>query len=839
MSQHVFDKVRVQILHKNIVRIEQMYQNGFCDQNTYFVPSRDCFGGYPSSCQTDEHGNNVVVFDDYKLVVPNGAQTLANVQLYHKDKLVYTYKSISNSGELPVPHKTPAVFALADKPRLLMPANGYTKGARYPLHKGAKDTYLLLCQGNHGLLRQLYVQLTGRTEMVRLSTLGLWNSRYFEHSDESARQLLCDYAKHDVPLDVMVLDTDWRKASDRGIGYEVNTQLFPSIKKFFQFAHNKHVEVCFNDHPEPVAGARNMFSATEIAYRYKNLTNHLKSGLDYWWYDRNWHTKLISPSDGIDAESLGAYVFTDITKSYFQSVASKDIYRRPIILCNADNIANGNYVAIQDSASHRYSTQWTGDIPSDEASIATELNNLMRAQNNCVTYLHPDCGGHTGNPTKEEYIRWMQFGAFLPIYRPHCTKDVVRFREPWVYDQQTLDICRQFIKMRYRLMPVWYKNAYESYLKGMPLLRPMEFCDVTDKCTYNITDQYMLGDNILVAPMHGVAPLRVAPKSYLAPVSATYYQGVDFQGEPIYQTEYKTLQNYFNHTAPAPQVPVYNYSAVFKTKLCFDKDVELIVEADDGVTVLVDGVVTLKDDNYHSACKMKAGTLKANKHYDVEIRYFQGGGEASIALFYNPIHSGCNLVERSVYLPQGQWIDAFTGAQCAHGTRKVVCNYNAMPLYIRKGAVIPILESAQTTAELDWSNVTLDWYPSKETNVCDYIYEDDHETTAYKLGHVRTSAFETSYDSPNNTLQLTLHPSCGSFDDGMTSRQIRVKYHLLGGTSAIKKVLVNGKAVDYSVTMADKLDYPLSTKADCTSNTLQFSFQHPLQSTTVVQVVLK
>ena len=839
MSQYVFDKIRVQVLNKNIVRIEQMYQKGFCDQNTYFVPNRDAFCGYPSSCTTDEQGNNIVAFDDYKLVVPSGAQTLANIKLYHNEKLVYTYKAISNSGELPVPHKTPKVFALADKPRLLVPENGYVKGAKYKLNKGAKDTYLLLCQGDHNLLRELYVALTGATEMVRLSTLGLWNSRYFEHSDSSARQLLKDYARNDIPLDVMVLDTDWRKASDRGIGYDVNTKLFPSIKKFFSFAHENHVEVCFNDHPEPVAGAKNLFSAKEIAYRFKNLTRHFKSGLDYWWYDRNWHTKLITPTADIDAESFGAYLFADITKTYFQSLGTREVYRRPIILCNADNIANGNYVAIHDSASHRFSTQWTGDIPSDEASIATELNNLMRAQNNCITYLHPDCGGHTGNPTKEEYIRWMQFGAFLPIYRPHCTKEVVRFREPWAYDQQTLDICRQFIKMRYRLMPVWYKNAYESYRKGAPLLRPMEFCDVSDKRTYKITDQYMLGDNILVAPMHGVAPLRVTQKSYCAPVSAVYYQGTSFEGQPIYQTEYKILQNYYNHTAPAPQVPVYNYSAVFKTKLCFDKDVELIVEADDGVTVLVDGVVTLKDDSYHSACKMKAGLLQANKQYDVEIRYFQGGGEASIALFYNPVHAGCNLVERTVYLPKGKWIDAFSGKELLKGNHKVSCSYDKMPLYIRRGAVIPLLQSAQTTAELDWSSITLDWYPSKQNSTRDYLYEDDHQTTAYKLGQIRTTQFETSYDEISNTLQLTLHPAQGSYSDDIASRRINVKYHLLGGTSAVSKVLVNGKLVDFFVVHADKQCYPFTTQADCTNNVLQFAFDHPIQNTATIQVVLK
>lgn len=76
---------------------------------------------------------------------------------------------------------------------------------------------------------------------------------------------------------------------------------------FFAFAHKNDVDIMFNDHPEPLEGAKNVFSLEEIKYRKDNLSRLMELGLDYWWYDRNWTTKLISPTKHISPETLGDY----------------------------------------------------------------------------------------------------------------------------------------------------------------------------------------------------------------------------------------------------------------------------------------------------------------------------------------------------------------------------------------------------------------------------------------------------------------------------------------------------------------------------------------------------
>ncbi|HCY50140.1 MAG TPA: hypothetical protein DHU79_07760, partial [Clostridiales bacterium] len=145
-------------------------------------------------------------------------------------------------------------------------------------------------------------------------------------------------------------------------------------------------------------------------------------------YDRNWHTKLVSPAEGIEPETWGMYIFSEVTKHAWQKKAKNNVvYRRPDIMSNVDNIVNGRYCGIGNSASHRYSIQWTGDVGSDNFALAEAVTDMLRCGDNAIPYAHPDCGGHTGNPDKDLYLRWMQFGSLASVLRPHCTNTVRRF----------------------------------------------------------------------------------------------------------------------------------------------------------------------------------------------------------------------------------------------------------------------------------------------------------------------------------------------------------------------------------------------------------------------------
>lgn len=838
MKQFVIGDIRIQLLSRDIVRVERRGRNGFFDGNSFFVPERSAFEGADGAL-TVADGKHVIVSGDVTIEVRTGAKRLNDVRIVSGKKIL-KLKRAANRGELPVPSRTPCFFTVCDNPRIALPDCGYAAGAVYRVEEDADDVYVLVCGGDCKKLRRLYTELTGRSELVRLSTLGFWNSRYYKHDERSARALIDEFYAYDVPLDNMVLDTDWRASSDRGIGYDVDEKLFPDMRAFFDYAHSRGVEIMFNDHPEPVAGASSALDGIEIEYRAARLTEHLNNGLDYWWYDRNWHTKLVSPTAAVTPESLGMYIFHSVTRNAFEKLAKRGkAPRRPVIMANVDNISNGSYLGIGDTASHRYSVQWTGDIGSDGASLATEIENTVKAQNSGIAYINSDCGGHVGNPTAHEYIRWMQFGAFTPVFRPHCTNSVTRFREPWAYDLHTLGIVREYIKMHYRLLPLMYRCAYENYASGAPILTPLFYEYVNDRKTAAVYDEYMIGKALLVAPLHGIMPDKVSACDYVSPVKATYYNGVEHKGEPVWSTEYPVLDLYWRHVAPNERVPVYDFSAVYETDLMFDSDAELVVESDDGATVYVDGVKTLEDKSYHSAIKMNAGKLCGGVAHKIRIEYFQGGGEAGISLYRASSDIPCNLDERRVYLPHGEWIDPFGGKIYTGGrTCFAHCSDKRMPLFVRRGGVIPLAECARNTKQMNMQNVTFEYYPSRTESFCDYLYEDDGETVAYKRGEYRKTPFSARYDENTNAMVFKLGKGEGSFAGGAKMRDVKIKY-MLDGTADVKTVRVNGAERACKFFKRDTEAYPFSAGGSaCGLDVLCVELRCGVDEETTVEFVL-
>lgn len=806
MEEIIYGNIRVQLLSEEIVRIEYGKNGKFCDENTFFIPNRTEYTGGVS--YTQEEG--IVVFGKYQLYLPANAQSLEGVCLEKKGKEIYTYKKLANSGELPPLENTPEAFALSDTPRIIVPEGGYSVERRgeYTVEEDVEDIYLLLCGGDAKKLRKLYVELTGRNELVRLSALGGWNSKYYAYSEEEAKQLILDYEAHDVPLDVMVIDTDWRSC-EHGWGYDVNTKLFPDMKRFLDFAHEHGVEVMFNDHPEPVNGTQ-VFAPEEIAYREMNLQALMEKGLDIWWYDRNWTTHLISPSKNVYWETFGLYLFEDVTRHHWQKQAKdKNIYRRPVIMGNAVNIVNGNYMGIQDSASHRYSIQWTGDIASTPDALAQEIATLIKAGNSGISYCNSDCGGHIGNPDKEGFVRWMQFGTLSPVFRPHCTNIVERTREPWVFDRETENIVREYNDLRYRLLPVIYKNAYENYATGEPIFKSLGWEYPNDKTALLCTDEYLLGNNLLISPIGGKCPKILQKEHYVAPVKATYYDGRELKGEPIAQAEYDCLDMTLNHTAPEEGVPVYDFSARFETAVKFDKAVKLCIQCDDGATVWVDGKKVLEDKTLHSAFLFHLCKLSANKEHKIEIEYFQAGGEARCALCYFEAEEESAKI---VYLPAGKWLDAFTG-KLYEGETALSREYalREMPLFVRLGALVPLAHEARNTKEQKWNKLVYDFYPDRNASDEGYLYEDDTETTAYKLGRLRKSAYKAGYCKECNAYVVNLFKAEGIFagEKCFDEREITFKVHLFGGEQ-IKRVTVNGEEVAFKIVKKDISKFPLN-----------------------------
>lgn len=812
MDYIIYNNVRISILSRDIFRIEIKGKKGFSDRNTFFIPNLNNFTGYEFEDISTEEKIRVNI-EGIILEINKNARNFSSLKALHNEDVLYKFKGVKITGELPKPSKTPLFFEILDNPHIYLPENGYSeksfeKGEKFEIEEDSKDLYLIFTNKDHKLLRKHFISLTGRAELVRMQTLGLWNSRYYAYTQDEAKKMIDDYKAHDVYLDNMVIDTDWREeVASTGTGYAINEKLFPDMKEFLNYAHENNVEIMFNDHPLPISEKSTIFDKDEVIYREKNLKEKLELGLDYWWYDRNWTCRLNSITDKVYVETLGAYMYQDITRNYFKSLTKGKYYKRPIAMSNVDNIINGDYQYIRNVASHRYSFQWTGDIGSSLGSLSNEVINMVKAGNSGICFYSSDIGGHIGNPSKEEFIRWIQYGVMSPICRPHSTKLVLRHREPWNYDEETLNITRKLYNMRSDLMAVLYKSSFEAYNSLEPICKSLDYRFVNDKKASKVNDEYLFGNCILVAPIGSDFTKNLAKLNYFSKIHAIFYEGTELKGKPILEKDYDELNFRLLHNKLEEELPIYNFSAKFSFKLNPQYDLQLSIKSDDGVRVYINDELKLDNWTNHGLTEDFICDLKKDETYDVYIEYYQGGGEAGLILCEKEFKNK----EKTIYLPESEWVDVYKG-RVYKGNKTIKYNgrIDEFPLYVLKGSLIPLYRKPDQVRNLNLKNIVYDYYPSKTNSCKDYVYEDDCITTAYKDFVYRISKFSTNYNNEENCYEILLNPSINNLEDGNTYRNAVVRINYLNEFKKIKKILVNGEEVQFKVHNKDNSLYPFN-----------------------------
>lgn len=832
------NQIRFTVLNENIFRLEYEKNGVFEDRNTFVIPNRQEDESLNATLYENDE-KYIINFESLSFEINKVAKELSGLKVFENNEIIYKYKKIKNSGELPEPNKTPVMFALMDNNHLILPKYGYTKksvdnGENYVLDSNKIDLYLIKCDKNPVKLRYFYCFLTGKPEMIRFSDLGFWSSRYYAYTQNEAKEMIEKYERLNLPLDNLVIDTDWRETTKNGMGYEINKKLFPDMKEFIDFAHSKNITIMFNDHPEPQDGCENMFDKKELVFRYENLTNHLKIGLDTWWYDRNWICALVSPFKDEKPFTYGQYIFNDIENEYFKELAGNDkIYKRPIIMCNAHEITNGNYKKIESSSTHRYSFQWTGDNLSQGGTIKKEIYNTLRAGENCIPYVHPDLGGHIGDPDKNLYLRWMQFGTFLPIERVHCTCSVRVFREPWNYDEEVLDLSRKYVNLRYRMIPMYYALAHQSYETGMPILKSLRFNYPSDKNCEKLMDEYLIKDDLLVKPISDEAAKIVEKKYYSKKVTAIYYGNKNLEGKPIKKAVFDSINFEHDGVGPIDGVPPYNYSAVFETEVCFDHDVELYVAEDDGSRVYIDGKIVHDAWFDKGVSQYKLLDCKKNQKYKIKIEYYQAGMGAALKLLY--MEYGKSKYTK-VYLPEGEWINPYNG-KIFEGKKnlRIKLKFDEIPLFIRRGSLFYFVKEENNTTLLDLSKLYFDYYPSKIYEDNGYVYDDDHKTTAYKYDIYSKINYSTCYE--NGEYKIVFKKAEGSFKT--KGKKCAFKFHLLD-KEKVKEVFVNDKIVKFSSYKKNrkKMIFEIG-KSSKDTDVVLFSFKYNPHSSIVIRIKIE
>lgn len=858
LSQVTVGNVRVQLLSETLVRIEEKGDEGFEDRNSYLVTNRT---GWDEVSYTSSTKDGIVTVSTagYNVLVAENAESIEDAYVTDKDgNILWRYEGLTSSNVyLPSPSDELNVWYFSDSPRIIPSEYGYSPASEnvelngWDFGNDAPDFFIFLPAGSYKAFCQDYTDLTGKSEMVSLQMLGYWDSRWYAYSAETALEQIYEYRERGYSIDILVIDTDWRASSGTGIGYEINTDLFPNMAAFLEDCHNLGVNIIFNDHPEPVGGTSNGLEGEEVEYRNEKLTMLLSLGLDYWWYDRNWSVALNSCDPDISVYAFGMYCYQWITQSYLESITDLGDYcERALIMGNVDGCLHGKWNYASDISAHRYSIQWTGDIGSNSSALAQEIYaSIFGGAEVGIPYMSSDIGGHTAAVTDEQYIRWIQYGALSSIMRVHCTNVSYIGQEgrmPWLFGETAEAVAKEYIGMRYRLLPLFYELAHENYDTGLPVLRrPDIYYPQYVEASRN--DEYLLGENILVAPIAESEVMYTVPSGWLSHeengetvegLSAKYFNNKNWSGNPVTEK----VDSYINFdwgTGGPSNCGSDGFSVIWSGNITIgSRDAQLKFFADDGVQAWIDGVKVIDGMNVYDRM-LSTDYYKAGTTHDIEVRYFEDGGNAHVYMYYAELTADgtAELNTRTVFLPDGEWIDVWTGERfVGPQTITVAHGLTTSPIFVRAGSVFVLADNMLSTSEKDWSNAALDVYPGEQSTTAT-LYEDDTYTTAYKDGNYRSTDIMQTYLG-NNAYRVSIAAAQGSFegDKAFTERVWSVRIHAPEEWGALLSVTLNGKPVSaYSVAKdADASPFAFSGGSP-DSRIITFTFTADVYSDSVIE----
>ena len=159
--------------------------------------------------------------------------------------------------------------------------------------------------------------------------------------------------------------------------------------------------------------------------------------------------------------------------------------------------------------------------------------------------------------------------------------------------------------------------------------------------------------------------------------------------------------------------------------------------------------------------------------------FYKDRGDASVALYYTE-QSEASDKSRKIYLPEGEWINVFSGEVC-RGRQFVIQSYKEkeFPIFVKKGAVIPLAYDAMNTKEQTWDKTVFDYYPSSENSYSDFLYEDDGETELYKNGEYCITGYNTAFDGKICKYSFTIEKREGKFAGKrfFSTRDVALKIH--------------------------------------------------------------
>lgn len=441
--------------------------------------------------------------------------------------------------------------------------------------KGDFDAYVIVGDSMIDVIRE-YTALTGRLHLPPAWSLGYHQSRYSYASQTEVMDLATSFREKGIPCDAIHLDIHYmdeyrvftfdkqRFADPKGMVHTLMSQGFhvvpivdPGVKRdprydiyqegIAQDRFCKRIEGdVFLGAVWPGESGFPDFTddATSVWWGEKHRF-YTDMGISGIWNDMN-EPAIFNESKTMDLdvmhrnhghpkthEELHNLYGMLMTKATYEGMRQLLGNQRPFLLTRA------GYAGVQ-----RYGAVWTGDNRSFWEHMEMAVPMVLNMGLSGVPFAGADIGGFAHDVSPELLVRWTQMGAFFPFFRNHSALGSVR-QEPWSFGAQVEQICRKFIELRYRMMPYVYTLFYEASQVGMPVMRPLCLEYPQDERTSQLSDQFLLGRDLLVAPVFrpGVRKRMV----YLP--SGTWYN--------YWTDEEYTGEHYVLVDAPLDEMPLF------------------------------------------------------------------------------------------------------------------------------------------------------------------------------------------------------------------------------------------------------------------------------------------
>ena len=397
------------------------------------------------------------------------------------------------------------------------------------------DYYFVYAHDADGVVAG-YRALTGRAPMFGKWVFGFWQCRERYKSQDELLGVVEKYRALRVPLDNIVQDWQyWGTDNNYWNSTEFGNPAFPQPRVMVEKVHGLNAHLMISVWPSfgektaihqelkqanllykfknwPPDGGVRVYDAfdpkaRDVYWRYMNK-NLFSLGIDAWWLDAS-EPEQFDREGALDSAQTALGSFKRMrnafplqhTKGVYEHQRAASADKRVFILTRSAFAGQQRYGA----------AVWSGDIHGSWDVLRKQIAGGLNFSLAGIPYWTTDIGGFFTGKTyplgvadpafQELYVRWFQFGAFSPLFRSHGTdtpREIYQFgaKGDWAYDAQA-----KFVALRYRLLPYIYSQAWRVTAQGYTLMRGLAMDFAQDPKVYDIDNEYMFGQNLLVNPV--------------------------------------------------------------------------------------------------------------------------------------------------------------------------------------------------------------------------------------------------------------------------------------------------------------------------------------------------